>query len=364
MAENGTYANNAAFEMSPTSQADVSPCGRPEKSTASKPSGAVKNYSRWAAVCLGLLCVLLLALNIGLGIKCLPEKRQLQAEREHLLASHVNITMERDQVSASNTNLTRQVDQLLASHVNITMERDQALASNTNLTRQVDQLLASHVNITMERDQTLASNTNLTRQVDQLLASYVNITMERDQALASNTNLTRQVDQLLASYVNITMERDQALASNTNLTRQVDQLLSTNDQLQDRFSELKKRGWRYFNSSWYLISSTDKTWSEGRQQCKDIGGDLVIINSEEEQVFIHGLSLGFKAWIGLMEIQGVWKWVDNTQLSTSYWDFNEPNPFSEECALINGYAGDPLLKWHDYPCHVKYSFICEMSGFL
>ncbi|XP_062386935.1 CD209 antigen-like [Sardina pilchardus] len=281
MAETGTYAN-AAFDMSPTSQADESPCGRPERATASKPSGAVKSYSRWVAVCLGLLCVLLLALNIGLGVRYVLEKRQLQSEREDLLANHVNITM------------------------------------------------------------------------------------ERDQALASNTNLTRQMDQLLASYVNISMERDQVSSSTTNLTRQMDQLLSTNEQLRARISELEKRcpsGWRHVNTTCYLISSSDKSWPESRQHCKDIGGDLVIISSEEEQVFIHGLGI-FRAWIGLMYKQGVWEWVDSSPLSTSYWDHNEPNPFSEQCALIDGKAGNPLFKWHDYLCRDKYSFICEMSAFL
>ncbi|XP_048105020.1 C-type lectin domain family 4 member M-like [Alosa alosa] len=277
MAEEGIYVNTDDFNVSPTCQADSGTEGRiyanespggPERATASKPSGAVKNYTRWAAVCLGLLCVLLLALNIGLGIKYLLEKRQLQAEREHLLASHVNITIERDQVSASNTNLTRQVDQLL-------------------------------------------------------------------------------------------------LASNTNLTRQMDQLLRTNGQLQARISKLEKRcpsGWRYFNTKCYLISSSKNTWSESRQRCKDIGGDLAIINDKEEQVFIHGL--GIPVWIGLRKIQGGWKWVDNTLLSTKYWDSGQPNDENEDCVVSDCPAGDPFSIWHDYLCSVKHSFICEMSSYM
>ncbi|XP_062391407.1 C-type lectin domain family 4 member M-like [Sardina pilchardus] len=313
MAEEGKYANANPenFHMSPTSQvnsgtqekiyANEKPCGRPERVTASKPSGAVKNYSRWVTVCLRLLCVLLLALNIGLGIKYFLEKCQLQAEREHLLASHVKITVERDQVLASNTDLTRELDQLLSS------------------------------------------NDQLQDRISKL-----------EKRCSSGSN------------VNISMERDQALASNTNLTRQMDQLLKANDQLQTRISKLEKRcpsGWRYFNTKCYFISSSIRTWSESRQQCKDSGGDLVIINSKEEQVFIYGLEI-YRAWIGLVYKQGVWEWMDNTQLSTSYWDQRQPNRDDEDCVLIAADKGETFSSWHDYPCSDKHYFICGIPAYM
>ncbi|KAI4899096.1 hypothetical protein NFI96_020371, partial [Prochilodus magdalenae] len=67
--------------------------------------GAVSRYYRPAAVCLGVLCVLLLAAITVLSI-------MLTAERDRLQTSYTNLTVERDQLQTSYTNLTVERDQL------------------------------------------------------------------------------------------------------------------------------------------------------------------------------------------------------------------------------------------------------------
>uniref|UniRef100_A0A3B4DP27 C-type lectin domain-containing protein n=1 Tax=Pygocentrus nattereri TaxID=42514 RepID=A0A3B4DP27_PYGNA len=70
--------------------------------SSSQASGdtAENRCSRLAAVCLGLLCVLLLA-----GITVLWIKDRIQT-------SYTNLTIERDQLQTSNTNLNKERDQL------------------------------------------------------------------------------------------------------------------------------------------------------------------------------------------------------------------------------------------------------------
>jgi len=43
-------------------------------------------------------------------------------------------------------------------------------------------------------------------------------------------------------------------------------------------------GWTNYQYSVYFISSEKKNWTESRRYCRDRGADLIIINSNEEQV--------------------------------------------------------------------------------
>ncbi|XP_029605395.1 C-type lectin domain family 12 member B-like [Salmo trutta] len=44
-----------------------------------------------------------------------------------------------------------------------------------------------------------------------------------------------------------------------------------------------QEGWRFFDSSFYFLSTEKKTWEKSRQDCLERGADLVIINSREEK---------------------------------------------------------------------------------
>ncbi|KAM3624651.1 uncharacterized protein V6R79_026168 [Siganus canaliculatus] len=81
-------------------------------------------------------------------------------------------------------------------------------------------------------------------------------------------------------------------------------------------SDFCKDGCRSFKNSFYYISSVTKSWNSSRQDCKDRGADLVIVNSKEEQEFINLFKQKF--WIGLTDIEeGTWRWVDGSLLNSS-----------------------------------------------
>ncbi|XP_045069628.1 C-type lectin domain family 10 member A-like [Coregonus clupeaformis] len=296
------YANVKAFKPSPRDGVVASVHVQWWK----RPSGV-------AAVCLGLLCVLLLAGIIGLSVYCGVIGHRDSKERNQLQASYNNLTEERDQLQTSYNTLTEERDQLQTSYNTLTEERDQ------------------------------------------LQTSYNNLTEERDQLQTSYNNLTEERDQLQTSYNNLTEERDQLQTEREILNRRLTNLKQTCSE-----------GWQKFESSWYFLSTETKTWNESREDCMERGADLVIINSDEEQTFL--INLKKRVWIGLTDSanEGTWKWVDGTQLTTGYWCHQQPDNGGghaeygeEDCALIEK-GRSPREAWNDLLCGSKLNWICEI----
>ncbi|KAL6467130.1 hypothetical protein MHYP_G00249340 [Metynnis hypsauchen] len=158
------------------------------------------------------------------------------------------------------------------------------------------------------------------------------------------------------------MERDQLQTSNKNMKNEMDQLKKENGTLQKKLAELEQEK---NTSSFYYMSTEKKSWSQSRQYCRDRGTDLVIINSRREQEFISKVFGSTEAWIGLTDSQteGVWKWVDDSALTTEFWFKGEPNDYrgKEDCA-VTGYQGagsERVSTWADYPCDDPAVGICE-----
>ncbi|KAI4896038.1 hypothetical protein NFI96_032605, partial [Prochilodus magdalenae] len=116
----------------------------------------------------------------------------------------------------------------------------------------------------------------------------------------------------------------------------------------------------------YNITTERRSWNESRQYCKDLGADLAIINSREEQEFLSNLFVSTEAWIGLTDIdtEGVWKWVDGSALTTQFWWPGEPNDINnEDCAVTNFRFAEPrsVPAWADIPCTEPKVGICEIN---
>ncbi|XP_049328347.1 C-type lectin domain family 4 member F-like [Astyanax mexicanus] len=307
--------------------------------------------SRLAAVCLGLLCVLLLITIIVICVRNIKEK---EAKDQTISSLSDNFTAERETLLSSITTLTEERDQLKNSYNDLSEEKDQLKKRNKDLTEEKDQLKKRNKNLTKERDQLKNSNKDLTEEREQLKISNKDLTEEREQLKISNKDLTEERDQLKISNKDLTEERDQLKNSNKDLTEISRKLQNIDPDLVKwldgyvtkytavpitqqpsrflPFSEVRTRdpnfsspfltkklhpdGWKKFGSSYYYISSEKKNWNVARQDCKNRGADLVIINSREEQEFIKKQNKYI--WIGLTdaEKEGEWKWVDGSPLTT------------------------------------------------
>ena len=144
-----------------------------------------------------------------------------------------------------------------------------------------------------------------------------------------------------------------------------------------------KSPWTSLSTGCYLFQDWNSTWYESRRECKQSGGFLVEIDSEEEQnalmneITTRGWDgeTHFGFWIGLTDIfhDGTWVW-DNLgrPLNFSFWANGEPNNWNgiQHCAAINLRWADG--RWDDVGCEAvmnkhntsgdTYGHICEASG--
>ncbi|XP_056435270.1 C-type lectin domain family 17, member A-like [Gadus chalcogrammus] len=117
-------------------------------------------------------------------------------------------------------------------------------------------------------------------------------------------------------------------------------------------------GWRKFENACYHHSDQKKSWNNGRNDCIKKGGDLVVIDSSQEQY--EG-----DFWIGLtdLEQEGTWKWVDGAPLILSNWEEKQPDNGNkiakygeEDCAQ------NRRPTWNDVSCDTNLQWICEASA--
>ncbi|XP_050923132.1 CD209 antigen-like protein E isoform X2 [Lates calcarifer] len=137
-------------------------------------------------------------------------------------------------------------------------------------------------------------------------------------------------------------------------------------------------GWEQHGGQCYYFSTRRSSWKESRSFCKRRGGDLVKIDSREEQSFLektvrkkmdHDEDL---FWIGLTDskTEGEWLWVDDSPLNTSlsFWMTWEPDnwtvedPDGENCARIGAIRDYDLIRWYDRSCKVNQKYICEKEA--
>ncbi|XP_030792928.1 CD209 antigen-like protein 2 isoform X3 [Rhinopithecus roxellana] len=122
--------------------------------------------------------------------------------------------------------------------------------------------------------------------------------------------------------------------------------------------------WTFFQGNCYFMSNSQRNWHDSITACQEVGAQLVIIKSAEEQNFLQLQSSRSNrfTWMGLSDLnqEGTWQWVDDSPLSTSfkqYWNRGEPNNIGEEdCVEFNGNG------WNDDKCSAAKFWICKKSA--
>uniref|UniRef100_A0A3B4Z2N4 C-type lectin domain-containing protein n=1 Tax=Stegastes partitus TaxID=144197 RepID=A0A3B4Z2N4_9TELE len=85
--------------------------------------------------------------------------------------------------------------------------------------------------------------------------------------------------------------------------------------------------WREIQSKCYFLSTEMKTWEDSRKYCQRNGSDLVVINSQQEQVLCSSSALVdmyLLFWIGLKGTNRVFRWVDGSEFVLWKCPLNNP----------------------------------------
>ena len=124
-------------------------------------------------------------------------------------------------------------------------------------------------------------------------------------------------------------------------------------------------GWEDFEDYCYLVSSSLKSWSEAQAYCRSLGGELVKINSQEENEFVLNLVRDQAASVKQVWIGMSWDsngqdhfWSDGSVPVFENWANGEPNGFAfEPCTqMYTARANSVNLpnrasgRWNDIPC--------------
>ncbi|XP_028453743.1 C-type lectin domain family 4 member F-like isoform X2 [Perca flavescens] len=137
-----------------------------------------------------------------------------------------------------------------------------------------------------------------------------------------------------------------------------------------------EEGWELHGGKCYYFSTDRLPWELSRHQCIAQHGDLVKIDSREEQTFLEQKlrekmnDAEDKFWIGLTDSQteGTWLWVDGSPLDTSltFWLSGNPDNWEgedldgEDCVRMGERGGARELNcWFDKSCKVPHRRICE-----
>lgn len=375
--------------------------------------------SRCMTVCLGLLCAVLLAGNVGQIIyyelttrpaSSDPTQAGYNPQGDRLQGGYDALTADRKQLEARLTNLTAEKNHLQQSHSSLSAERDELKVNFSHLKNKTDQLQASYDTIKQQSDQLQASHDELQKNFEGLQTNFNNLTASKDQLQTNYSNLqrgndelqtflhrlqgnysslTRDKGQLQRSYNTLNISRYQLQISYNSLWKDKEQLqnryntvqrekeqLQTNysslatsrDQLQKKVDKVRRNlvcqaGWKKFDLSCYFVSTARKNWTISRQDCITKGADLVVIDSREEQIFVSQLLKAEQnAWIGLTDSleEGTWMWVDGTPVTTAFWQPEQPNSFNgnQDCGeMVTKKSG--VGEWNDDGCFAQQIWICE-----
>ncbi|XP_071807983.1 C-type lectin domain family 4 member M-like [Asterias amurensis] len=116
--------------------------------------------------------------------------------------------------------------------------------------------------------------------------------------------------------------------------------------------------WRQWQDKCYKMHDADVTWAEGEQICVELGGVMVVPQSEEELQHLLNMCNCDTFWIGCNDnaVEGTWVCLDEGTIGMQdkRWKDGEPNDrHNQDCARWWSSG------WDDMGCESTHKLICQ-----
>ncbi|XP_064157559.1 CD209 antigen-like [Anguilla rostrata] len=199
-------------------------------------SGQSSHPYRLAAVCLRLLCALLLAATLVLCVLCTRLSQNysmLERDLEELRGNNIMNREEDHQLQRDYSTLKQEKDQLLRDYSHLKQEKDQLQRNYNSLTQEKDQVQRNYNSLNQEKDQLQRNYNSLKQEKDEVQRDCNHLKQEKDQILRDYNHLKQEKDQLQRDYNRLKQEKDQ-------LQRDCNHLKQEKDQVQRDYNLLKQ----------------------------------------------------------------------------------------------------------------------------
>ncbi|XP_078123665.1 hepatic lectin-like isoform X3 [Sander vitreus] len=248
------------------------------------------------------------------------------------------------------------------------------------------EVLYSDVKFTRERGNTGTASSPAETTYSEVRISKTQpstgLTADSQQQLVSNGRSKFPSETVALGVVSVLLAAAViALGLISHKNMELSQRLTEHDAVAKNLTDEPKceEGWELHGGKCYNFSIDSLPWYLSRKQCIDQHGDLVKIDSREEQTFLE-LKVREKMnededkfWIGLTdsETEDTWLWADGSPLDTSltFWFSGEPDNWTgrdsngEDCVRMGEKGGTPDLKcWFDKSCKEHHRHICEKEA--
>ncbi|KAF7226714.1 asialoglycoprotein receptor 1-like [Nothobranchius furzeri] len=297
------------------------------------------------ACCFGTLCVILLLVVIGVCVYFASVQGRDGNQLAQLRANQTSLLKE-------NHNLTNLIGEIRSDNEGLKKDRYNLTVRLSNLTVRLGNLTVRLGNLTVRLGNLTVRLGNLTETLNVSESRNTNLTGENLQLKTINKNLADQVKTMKAAWNEF---------SGTLAQKSVDAYCPKVGSV--RTCQACPKDWLLNLGNCYAYNdakySDQRTWAGAREDCSGKISDLTAVADLTEMNYVFTISVpqtgitGF--WIGLRAVNGIWKWINGTNLINQTW-VDRPAADGQCVTSLSGSG------WRSVSCSTPNAWICEKKA--